>query len=233
MVTVAESLARAHGNGFVLRSEDEWTALRNALSGDGEALIDAVIDVARTVLGPDRFNTLTEFGSTAILTMIKDDLDAFGIEFDSWFSERKLVESGAIDEALRTLQLGGYLYVADGATWFRSTAFGDEKDRVVVRENGQTTYFASDIAYHLDKRNRGYRQVIDIWGADHHGYIPRMKAAIQALGADPQDLEILLVQFATLVSAGEKVSMSTRSGEFVPLRQLIDEVGRMLRDTFT
>ncbi|MCU7809620.1 MAG: arginine--tRNA ligase, partial [Candidatus Thiodiazotropha sp. (ex Notomyrtea botanica)] len=142
-----------------------------------------------------------------------------------WYSERSLTESGAVNKAIERLRTSGYLYEKAGALWFRSTDFGDEKDRVVVRDNGQTTYFASDIAYHMDKLERGFERVIDVWGADHHGYVPRVKAALQALGDDPTKLDVLLVQFAILYRGGEKVQMSTRSGQFVTLRELRKEVG--------
>ena len=136
------------------------------------------------------------------------------------------MDDGSVEKALERLRSGGHLYQQDGATWFASSRLGDEKDRVVIRENGQYTYFASDIAYHMNKLDRGFDQIIDIWGADHHGYIPRVKAAIQALGADESKLKVLLVQFATLYRGEEKVQMSTRSGEFVTLRQLRNEVGK-------
>jgi arginyl-tRNA synthetase len=148
------------------------------------------------------------------------------VHYDEWYSERSLVERGAVNRALERLRHSGHAYERDGALWFRSTDFGDEKDRVLVRDNGQSTYFASDIAYHMDKLERGFARVIDVWGADHHGYVPRVKAALQALGDDPANLDVLLVQFAVLYRGGEKVQMSTRSGEFVTLRQLRKEVGR-------
>ncbi len=149
----------------------------------------------------------------------------FGVAFDSWFSEKSLFESGLVERAVQTLAERGHIYEKDGAKWFRSTAFGDEKDRVVQRENGIYTYFASDIAYHLNKFERGFDEVINVWGADHHGYIARVKGALSALGLDPARLTIALVQFAVLYRGGEKVSMSTRSGEFVTLRELRSEVG--------
>jgi arginyl-tRNA synthetase len=136
------------------------------------------------------------------------------------------MDDGSVEKALQRLRDGGHLYEQNGAIWFASSALGDEKDRVVIRENGLYTYFASDIAYHFNKLERGFDQIIDIWGADHHGYIPRVRAAIQALGADDSKLKVLLVQFATLYRGEEKIQMSTRSGEFVTLRQLRDEVGR-------
>ncbi len=161
-----------------------------------------------------------------ILEGIKDDLAAFGVEIANWYSERSLVEAGAVQRAFQELERRGLLYESEGALWFRSSRFGDEKDRVVRRQNGETTYFASDIAYHLDKFNRGFSWLIDVWGADHHGYVPRMKAAVQALGRRPEDLEVVLVQLVSLLRAGEPVAMSTRAGEFVTLREVVDEVGK-------
>jgi arginyl-tRNA synthetase len=161
-----------------------------------------------------------------ILEDIRVDLLEFGVDYQEWFSERQLMDDGSVQKALDRLRVGAHLYEQDGATWFASSKLGDEKDRVVVRENGQTTYFASDIAYHMNKLDRGFDQIIDIWGADHHGYIPRVRAAIQALGADQSRLKVLLVQFATLYRGEERVQMSTRSGEFVTLRQLRNEVGK-------
>jgi len=147
------------------------------------------------------------------------------VHVDHWFSERSLFDTGLIDRAVAQLERHGHVYAQDGAKWFRSSAFGDEKDRVIKRENGQYTYFASDIAYHLNKYERGFDRIIDIWGADHHGYIPRVKGALQALGLDAGKLEVALVQFAVLYRDGQKTSMSTRAGEFVTLRQLREEVG--------
>lgn len=193
--------------------------------GDKEQHIDALIDRAKTLLGSSLYHDLFQAGLTVILDDIKEDLEEFGVTYHEWFSERILTENGSIDEALSRLEKSGYLYEKEGATWFASSRLGDEKDRVVVRENGQTTYFASDIAYHMNKLDRGFDQIINIWGADHHGYIPRVKAAINALSADETKLKIILVQFAILYRGTEKVPMSTRSGEFVTLRQLRAEVG--------
>ena len=145
--------------------------------------------------------------------------------YDEWYSELALAERGAVNKTLNRLRDAGHVYERDGALWFRSSAFGDEKDRVLERENGQTTYFASDIAYHLEKFERGFDRVIDVWGADHHGYVPRIKGGLRALGLDPDRLDVLLVQFAILYRNGERVQMSTRSGEFVTLRELRREVG--------
>jgi arginyl-tRNA synthetase len=160
-----------------------------------------------------------------ILDDIRDDLGRFGVVYDEWYSEKSLVERGAVNLAVERLRETGHLYEKEHALWFRSTSFGDEKDRVLIRENGQSTYFASDVAYHMDKLTRGYDEVIDVWGADHHGYVPRVKAALKALGNDPARLDVLLVQFANLYRGEQKVQMSTRSGEFVTLRQLRKEVG--------
>ncbi len=194
--------------------------------GDKELHIDALIERARHLLGGDRYRLVFDLGLEHILDDIRDDLSRFGVDYDEWFSERSLTERGTVDQVIARLRAGGHLYERDGALWFRSSDFGDEKDRVVVRDNGQTTYFASDIAYHMDKLARGFEQVIDIWGADHHGYVPRVKSALAALENDPGRLDVLLVQFAILYRGGERVRMSTRSGEFVTLRQLRKEVGR-------
>ncbi|MCK5829391.1 MAG: arginine--tRNA ligase [Methylococcales bacterium] len=194
--------------------------------GDKEIHIDALIDRAKTLLGSSLYHDIFQAGLSVILGDIKQDLEEFGVTFQEWFSERTLMEDGSVKEALKRLDKEGYLYQKEGATWFSSSKLGDEKDRVVVRDNGQSTYFASDIAYHMNKLDRGFDQIINIWGADHHGYIPRVKAAMQALGADDSKLNVLLVQFAVLYRGKEKVPMSTRSGEFVTLRQLRSEVGK-------
>lgn len=193
--------------------------------GDKEKHIDALIDRAKALLG-DAYKEVFQAGLDEILDDIKDDLAEFGVSYQQWFSERSLMEDHSVEQALQRLDAAGYLYQQEGATWFASSRLGDEKDRVVVRDNGQTTYFASDIAYHMNKLDRGFDQIVNIWGADHHGYIPRVKAAMQALGADESKLKVLLVQFAILYRGEEKVQMSTRSGEFVTLRQLRNEVGR-------
>lgn len=197
-----------------------------AQGGDKEAHIDALIERTKILLGITQYKDIFQAGLKAILDDIKIDLSEFGVDYKHWFSERQLMEEGAVDEALKRLQAGGYLYEKEGATWFKSMPLGDDKDRVVVRDNGQTTYFASDVAYHMNKLDRGYDQIINIWGADHHGYIPRINAALLALGADAKKLKVLLVQFAVLYRGDDKVSMSTRSGEFVTLRQLRGEVGK-------
>ena len=194
--------------------------------GDKEIHIDALIDRSKTLLGTSLYNDIFQAGLTVILEDIKLDLEEFGITYQEWFSERSLMEDGSIKQALKQLNEAGYLFEKEGATWFASSRVGDEKDRVVIRENGQMTYFASDIAYHLNKLNRGFDQIIDVWGADHHGYVARVRGAIKALGVDESKLKVLLVQFAVLYRGKEKIPMSTRSGEFVTLRQLRSEVGR-------
>ncbi|GAB4508059.1 MAG: arginine--tRNA ligase [Sulfuricaulis sp.] len=193
--------------------------------GDKETHIDALIERAKSLLGADAYRKVFDLGLNVILDDIRQDLEEFGVTYDQWFSERALVEAGAADRAIERLKKSGHVYEKEGALWFRSTDYGDEKDRVVVRENGQKTYFAHDIAYHMDKLERGYDQVIDIWGADHHGYVPRVKAALAAIGDDPERLHVLLVQFAILYKGGERMQMSTRSGEFVTLRELRHEAG--------
>ena len=160
-----------------------------------------------------------------ILEGIKEDLESFGVHIDHWYSERSLVEKGAVQAAFDELTRRGLMYESDGALWFRATAFGDEKDRVVQRSNGEITYFASDIAYHLDKFRRGYSQLVDVWGADHHGYVPRLKAAVAGLDHRAEDLNVVLVQMVNLLRGGAPVAMSTRAGEFVTLKEVVDEVG--------
>jgi len=193
--------------------------------GNRETHIDALIDRARDLLGHAGYLVFFEISVNSILTDIQKDLSSFGVDFDHWFSEKELEDSGAIKRAIERLEENGHLYIKDGATWFRASALGDEKDRVIIRENGRTTYFASDIAYFLNKMERGFEKALYIFGADHHGYIARLRAAAQGLGEDPDRLEILLVQFAVLYRQGEKISMSTRSGQFITLRELREEVG--------
>ena len=209
------------------RLADENLAGKADFSGvlpDADAEIDRLIDLAKRTLG-DGWKRVHRFALEAMLADQREDLAAFRVSFDHWSSEQALHDKGLIDKALRLLQARGHLFEQGGALWFRSSAFGDVKDRVVRRENGQYTYFASDIAYHLDKFERGFDRVIDVWGADHHGYVPRVKGALEAFGLDPGRLEIALVQFAVLYRNGEKVAMGKRSGEFVTLRELREEVG--------
>lgn len=195
-----------------------------------------LIDIARTLLKErgenilnlpeeEREKTFQEYAVGKILENIRRDLDDFRVSFNVWFSEQSLYENGEVAYVLSLLRERGYTYEQDGALWLRTTLWGDDKDRVLVRENGAPTYFASDVAYHWNKWKRGFERVIDIWGADHHGYIPRMHAAIRALGLPEDFLEVFIVQFVTLLRGGQPERMSTRQGEFVPLRNLINEVG--------
>lgn len=192
--------------------------------GDKEEYIDAMIQVAKRFLG-DGYSIFFDLANNTILADIRDDLHLFGVDYDHWYSERSLFDSNKIDAVISQLKASKHIYEKNGALWFASEKLGDEKDRVVVRENGQPTYFASDIAYHAHKFAQGYTTVVNIWGADHHGYIARVKAALTALDLDPDRLKILLVQFANLFRGKEKLQMSTRSGEFVTLRSLRKEVG--------
>ena len=216
---LARELAREHdarlGRGLsaVLPAEDD------------DGLLDALIAQARAALGERDYALVADAVLTGLLGGIRDDLARFGVVFDRWFSERELVSSGAVPRVLEVLRERGEAYERDGALWFNAAAHGDEKDRVLVRANGQSTYFASDVAYHLDKFERGFDRVIDVWGADHHGYVPRVKGAVRALGLDADAFDVVIVQLASLWRGKQRVPMSTRSGEFVTLRDLVDEVG--------
>ena len=194
--------------------------------GDKEKHIDDLIARAKDLLGESDYWLVFDAGLDSIRDDIKQDLQGFGVDYQHWFSERSLDQGDQINRAIKKLQEQEHVYEDGGALWFRSTAFGDDKDRVVKRDNGQTTYFASDIAYHLNKFERGMDTVINVWGADHHGYITRVKAALEALGIDPKRLVVKLVQFAILYRGEERVQMSTRSGSFVTLRELREEVGK-------
>lgn len=192
--------------------------------GDKELYIDALIGRAKTLL-KDNYQILFDIGCQDILHDIKDDLEEFGVHYDNWFSERAFIETGVVDALLQKLERGGHVYQQDGALWFKATDFGDVKDRVIVRSNGQRTYFANDLVYHLEKFERGFDIAIDILGSDHHGYLQRMKAALQAAGINPERLIILLLQFVTLYRGPVQVQMSTRGGNFITLRELRHEVG--------
>jgi len=204
-------------------SKQDITDARNDL--DDEAALDATIELMKQRLGTDGFSVFFDLALNSILDDIRQDLSEFGVDYDTWFSERSLFDNGKIQACIEQLKASDDVYEKGGAWWFRSTKYGDEKDRVVVRDNGQPTYFASDIAYHKDKLDRGFDLAINIWGSDHHGYIPRVKAAMQAIGIDQDKLKVLLVQFAVLYRSGEKVPMSTRSGQFVELKDLREEIG--------
>ena len=189
-----------------------------------EAHLDGLIAAAKDLLGED-WNYVHQHVLTEQLADCREDLEAFGVHFDCWFSERSLYDTGMVARAVAELEKRGHIYVQNGAKWFRSTSFGDEKDRVVQRDNGFYTYFASDIAYHANKFERGFDRVVDIWGADHHGYIARVKGALKALDLDADRMDVALVQFVSLFRDGAKVSMSTRAGSFVTLRELREDVG--------
>ena len=227
VIEIARNLWSEQGRIFV----HPWSTIIDNLpldephGGDKEVYIDAMIGRANELLGQDGFNQFHQHALNSVLDDIKEDLAEFGVCYESWFSENSLFIDGSIQKGIQALKDGGHTFEQEGALWFKATAFGDEKDRVLVRANGQTTYFASDVAYHWNKYDRGYDRVIDIFGADHHGYLTRVRSAVSALGHDESALDVLLVQFAILYRSGERVQMSTRSGSFVTLRELREEVG--------
>lgn len=225
---IARKIREEEGDQWRFKGQDVMDDLPpdEAQGGDREIHIDAVIQRASEMLGHAGYRTFFDVAVDSILSDIQHDLTDFGVTFDHWFSEKKLEDSGAIEHAIELLEKNGHLYKKDGATWFRASALGDEKDRVVTRKNGRTTYFASDIAYFLNKMERGFERAIYIFGADHHGYMARLRAAAIGMGEDPERLEIILVQFAILFRDGKKVQMSTRSGQFITLRELREEVGK-------
>jgi len=236
VIQMAQELRIAHGNRFarvtaadVLAGAPELPPVERSDDKEAKAQreqhLDVLIGNAKRLLGED-YQWVHGFVLNEQLGDVRDDLQEFGVRFDKWFSERSLFDTGLVDRAVSQLERAGHVYVQNGAKWFRSTAFGDEKDRVVQRDNGIYTYFASDIAYHLNKYERGFDRMIDVWGADHHGYAPRVKGAVEALGLAPARLDVALVQFAVLYRNGQKTSMSTRAGEFVTLRELRNEVGK-------
>ncbi len=231
ILDIVAEISQEHGDAYVVSADEVMKdlPLDEPEGGDKEKHIDALIGKAKTLLGDNRYRYVFELALNSILDDIREDLEEFGVHYEEWFSERSLMDKGLVNKSIERLRENDRVYVdeAEGKStlWFRSTDFGDDKDRVVQRDNGQTTYFASDIAYHMDKFERGYDTVIDVWGSDHHGYVPRVKAALTALNYDAEKLEVLLVQFANLYRGGEKVQMSTRSGSFVTLRELREEVG--------
>lgn len=226
IIDIANGLREQYSDKF-LKNLSEITQdlpADESAGGDKEVYIDAIIDRAKSLLEAD-YQIIHQAALDDILADIKADLNEFGVEMDSWFYESQLVKDNMLSESIEQLKKSNHVYVKDGATWFNSASLGDEKDRVLVRANGQTTYFASDVAYHMNKFARGYDQLIDVLGADHHGYVARIKAVIQALGGDPKNFSVQLVQFAILYRGEERVQMSTRSGSFVTLRELREEVG--------
>ncbi|MCB1616494.1 MAG: arginine--tRNA ligase [Pseudomonadales bacterium] len=228
IVDYAKTLFAASGSQFRHDTQAVFAhiAADEPEGGDKEQHIDALIQRCKTLLGEHNYELVFQTGLKGILNDIKEDLAEFGVSYQHWFSERSLTTpENLVNRAVKKLEDAGYIEERDGALWFLSTRFGDDKDRVVIRENGQATYFASDIAYHLNKFERGYDQIINIWGADHHGYIARVKAALTAMGLDAEKLTIRLVQFVSLYRGNEQVQMSTRSGSFITLRELRNEVG--------
>ena len=201
----------------------EWPEKDEAMNGAADRYVDALIGAAQELLGEELFASIGRIAGDWVLEDIRQDLEEFGVRFDSWQSERELVAGGQIDECLKRLE--DVTYRRDGALWFPAERYGDEKDRVVVRADGRSTYFASDIAYHYAKRKRGADVLLDVLGADHHGYVTRVRAGLEALGEPPSCLEVRLVQFVALFRGGERVAMSTRGGEFETLRNLREEVG--------
>jgi arginyl-tRNA synthetase len=227
IVEIAERLFAAKGAALRRSGAEVFKDLPpdEPQGGDKDVYIDAVIARARLLIGEAAFRGVLDLALAGILDDIREDLKEFGVTFDCWFSERQLTDDGSVDRALEALKAAGHAYLKDGAWWFKSTDYGDEKDRVMVRENGVKTYFASDIAYVFNKLGRGFDHLLYIWGADHHGYITRLRAGLVALGGPAEAFEVRLVQFVSLFRGGEKAQMSTRSGEFVTLRDLRKEVG--------
>jgi arginyl-tRNA synthetase len=224
---IAKAIHGLHGMHFLVQAEQIFAnlPLDEPAGGDKELYIDALIERSKALLGEDKYEAIFDVALQNILADMREDLSEFGIHYDEWFSERSMVKMGMVDRTLERLEKSKHTYMKDGALWFRSTDFGDEKDRVLVRSNGQRTYFANDVAHHLYKFDSGYDIAIVVLGSDHHGYTARMKAAVQACLIDPERLINLLVQFVSLYRGSEQVPMSTRGGNFVTLRELREEVG--------
>ncbi len=223
---IGASLQAAQGNALLHPAAAVLAGLPpDAPAGDKELYIDALIARMRALIGAAAYEAVLELALAAMLADIRDDLAAFGVEFEQWTSERALARSGAVDRTLARLAELGQTYDKDGALWLRTTTHGDNEDRVLVRANGSQTYFAPDIAYHIDKRARGFELMIDVWGADHHGYVDRMRAGLVALGEPGDSFEVCLMQFVSLYRGETKIPMGKRDGQFVTLRQLREEVG--------
>ena len=225
--SIAQQLKEQKSDGLFL-SDLDLNDLLDRDTQDDESFADSVVEAIRSRLG-DEFIFIRDFALQKILDLIQVDLSEFGVKHNKWFSESSLYNSKSdsesiVDKAINELESKGFIYELEGATWFKSSALGDDKDRVLKRGNGEYTYFASDVAYHLDKYDRGYDRIINIWGSDHHGYIPRVRAAMEASERNIEKLEVVFIQFANLIRSGKKVPMSTRSGEFISLKELIDEV---------
>ena len=221
---IAVSLKKKYGDKFIAPNVDILNIITK--KEDEDAKIDKLINHCKNVLGEKKYHTIFEMSLASIQSSIEEDLCNFGIEFNNWFSEYSLIKNNMVEKCISKLDKNSWVYEKNGAKWFRSSKLGDEKDRVLVKENGQTTYFASDIAYHMSKFERGYKKIINIWGADHHGYIARIVASVKALDYPPEAIKVLLVQFAALFRGKEKLQMSTRSGEFITLKELVKEVGK-------
>ena len=227
LISIAENLKDIYSEEFYSNHEAILKTL-NDTNHDEEKYTDNVVVSIQTGLKTD-FSILRDFALQEILALIKKDLLDFGVRHNYWFSESSLYESktsstSKVDMAIKDLKALGFIYEKEDAVWFKSSDLGDDKDRVLKRSNGEHTYFASDVAYHADKYDRGYDRIINIWGSDHHGYTPRVRAAMEASKRNTEQLEIVYIQFANLLRAGKKVTMSTRSGEFITLRELMDEV---------
>ena len=224
--SIAARLQQLHGEALKRSAAAVFDAIpADAPEGDKERHIDSLIERMRQLIGPGSFDEVLALSLDTMLADIREDLAAFGVEFDGWYSERELTRSGAVERALDKLAQRGQLYEKNGAVWFRATDFGDDEDRVLVRANGQKTYFAPDIAYHLHKRERGFERLIDVLGADHHGYVARVRGALMAMGEPRECLEACLIQFVSLFRSGQKIPMGKREAQFVTLRQLREEVG--------
>ena len=227
LIAIAQNLKKLRSD-ELFDDDDEIKSLLEYENEEAEKHTDEVIDSIKSKLN-DEFSYVRDFALREILELIKEDLLEFGVDHNKWFSESTLYKSephdlSKVDQSIDELSSKGFVYEKEGAIWFKSSELGDDKDRVLKRGNGEFTYFASDVAYHLDKYDRGYDRIINIWGSDHHGYLPRVKAAMDASEKNVEKLEVVFIQFANLIRAGKKVTMSTRSGEFITLKELIEEV---------
>ena len=227
LIAIAQNLKKLRSD-ELFDDDDEIKSLLEYENEEAEKHTDEVIDSIKSKLN-DEFSYVRDFALREILELIKEDLLEFGVDHNKWFSESTLYKSephdlSKVDQSIDELSSKGFVYEKEGAIWFKSSELGDDKDRVLKRGNGEFTYFASDVAYHLDKYDRGYDRIINIWGSDHHGYLPRVKAAMEASEKNVEKLEVVFIQFANLIRAGKKVTMSTRSGEFITLKELIEEV---------
>ncbi|URQ66543.1 arginine--tRNA ligase [SAR86 cluster bacterium] len=227
LIAIAQNLKKLRSD-ELFDDDDEIKSLLEYENEEAEKHTDEVIDRIKSKLN-DEFSYVRDFALREILELIKEDLLEFGVDHNNWFSESTLYKSephdlSKVDQSIDELSSKGFVYEKEGAIWFKSSELGDDKDRVLKRGNGEFTYFASDVAYHLDKYDRGYDRIINIWGSDHHGYLPRVKAAMEASEKNVEKLEVVFIQFANLIRSGKKVTMSTRSGEFISLKELIEEV---------